>query len=64
MEAFKADIQNSDLNRYPKPNEPELALQCDSLLHTLINLHAPLVTKKISLKPPNPWMTPVINCEF
>ena len=58
VEAFKADIQNSDLIRYPKTNATELALQYDSVLHTLINLHAPLVTKKISIKPPNPWMTP------
>ena len=56
----KADIQNSDLIRYPKTNATELALQYDSVLHTLINLHAPLVTKKISIKPPNPWMTPAI----
>ena len=57
MKAFKADIQNSDLIRYPITNATELALQYDSVLHTLINLHAPLVTKKISIKPPNPWMT-------
>ena len=49
--AFKADIQNSDLIRYPKTNATELALQHDRILHTLINLHAPLVTKKISIKP-------------
>ena len=60
MEAFKADIQNSDLIRYPKTNATELAQQYDSVLHTLINLHAPLVSKKISLKPPNPWMTPAV----
>ena len=60
MEAFKADIQNSNLNRYPKTNATELALQYDSVLHTLINLHAPLVTKKISIKYPNPWITPAI----
>ena len=60
MEAFKADIKNSDRIRYPKTNATELALQYDSVLHTLINLHAPLVTKKISIKPPNPQMTPAI----
>ena len=37
-----------------------MAQQHDSVLYTLINLHAPLVSKKISLKPPNPWMTPAI----
>ena len=60
MEAFKADIQNSDLIRYPTTNATELGLQYDSVLHTLINLHAPLVTKKISIKPPNLWMTPAV----
>ena len=60
MEAFKADIQNSDLIRYPKTNATELALQYDSVLYTLVNLHAPLVTKKMSIKPPNSWMTPAI----
>ena len=60
IEAFKADIINSELIRYPKINATELAQQYDSVLHTLINLHAPLVTKKISLKSPNPWMTPAI----
>ena len=59
-EPFKADIKNSDLIRYPKRNATELPLQYDSVLHTLINLHPPLVTKKISIKPPNPWMTPAI----
>ena len=59
-EAFKADIINSELIKYPKSNATELAQQYDSVLYTLINLHAPLVTKKISLKPPNPWMTPAI----
>ena len=54
MEAFKADVQNSDLIRYPKTNAAELALQYDSVLYTLINLHAPLVTRKISIKPPRP----------
>ena len=60
MEAFKDDIQNSDLIRYPKTNATELALRYDSVLYTLINFHAPLVTKKISIKPPYPWMTPAI----
>ena len=60
VEAFKADIKNSELIRHPKTNATGLAQQYDSVLHTLINLHAPLVTKKISPKPPNPWMTPDI----
>ena len=60
MEAFKADITNSDLIKNPKSNATELAQQYDSVLSTLIDFHAPLVTKKISTKPPNRWMTPTI----
>ena len=46
MEAFKADIQNSDLIGYPKTNATELDQQYDSILYTLTILYAPLVTKK------------------
>ena len=60
IEAVKADILNSDRIRYPKTNVTELAKQYDSILYTLINLHALLVSKTISLKPPNPCMIPAI----
>ena len=60
MEAFKGDIKNFDLIRYPKTNATELAQQYDSSLYSLINVYAPLVTKRISIKPPNPCMTPAI----
>ena len=43
-----------------KTNATELAQQYHSVLYTLINLPAPLGAKKISLKPPNPWMTTAI----
>ena len=48
MEAFKANINNSDLIKNPISNATELAQQYDSVLSTLINFHAPLATKKIS----------------
>ena len=37
MEAFKADINNSDLIKNPKSNATELAQQYDSVLSTLIS---------------------------
>ena len=49
-----ADIKNSHLIKYPKTNTAELAQLYD---YTRIDLHVPLVTKKISSKPTNPWMT-------
>ena len=72
IKAFKADIQNVELIRYPNNNATELTQQYDngkdSVLHTLINLLAPLLTKifllltaKISFNLPNPWMTPAIS---
>ena len=60
MEAFKAGIKHSDLIKNPKSNATELAQQYDSVLSILIDFHAPLATKQISPKPPNPWMTPAI----
>ena len=54
------DIKNSDLIKNPKSNATEVAQQYDSVLSSLINFHASLATKKISPKPPNPWMTPAI----
>ena len=60
MEAFKADINNSDLIKNSKSNATKPVQQYDSVLSTLIYFHAPLATKKISPKPPNPWMTPAI----
>ena len=56
-EALQADIKNCELIRYPKNTVIGLAQQYDSVLCTLINVHAPLVTKKISPKPPNLRMT-------
>ena len=60
IEAFKNWLKKFWIDRYPKTNTIGLPQQYNSVLRTLINLHAPLVTKKISPKPPNPWMTPYI----
>ena len=46
IEALKADIINSEMIRYPKTNATELARQCDSVLHTLINLLAYWIPKR------------------
>ena len=57
IEAFKADITNSELIS-PKTKATDLAQQY--VLSTLTDLHAPLVTKMIFPMPPDPWMTPDI----
>ena len=51
MEAFKADIKNSDLIKNCKSNATELAQQYDIVLSTLIDF-SPLATK-VSPKLPN-----------
>ena len=48
IEAFKANITNSELISNPKTSATDLAQQYDSVLSTLIDLHTPLVTKMIS----------------
>ena len=48
IEAFKAVIENSELIKYPKPDATQLPQQYGSVLDTLIDFHAPLVTEKIS----------------
>ena len=60
MEAFKADIQNSDLIRYSKTNTTEEAEQYNNVLYTVSNFRAPLASKQIFLKLPNPRVTPAI----
>ena len=60
IEASKADIKNSELIRLPKTNATGLAQQHDSVLCTVIDLHALRVTKKISPKPLNQWLTSAI----
>ena len=48
IEGIKSDIKNTELIRFPKTSATELAEQYDTALRILINLHAPLDTKKIS----------------
>ena len=59
IEAFKDEIMNSDLIKNPKGNV-ELAKQYHRVLSTLLDLHAPLITKSIYAKPPSPWISPDI----
>ena len=65
IEAFKADITNSELISNPNINATDLAQQYDSVLSTLIGLHAPLFFYQNdlpqALPPSNPWMTPDIT---
>ena len=48
---------NSDLKTKPEKELPKLCEQYDTILQTILNKHAPLLTKTVSERPPTPWMT-------
>ena len=48
---------NSDLKTKPEKELPKLCKQYDTILQTISNKHAPLLTKTVSERPPTPWMT-------
>lgn len=60
LEAFQEDIRNSDLITKPSTDATDLAEQYNTVLGSLIDKHAPIRSKRVTSKPPNPWMTPDI----
>ena len=48
---------NSDLKTKPEKKLSKLCKQYDTILQTILNKHAPLLTKTVSERPPTPWMT-------
>ena len=57
LATFKDDIRDSELIKNPCQNANALATQYVKILSGLLEKHAPLRTKKVVSKPPNPWMT-------
>ena len=55
LDNLKNDILNSDLKTKPEKELPKLCKQYDTILQTILNKHAPLLTKTVSERPP--WMT-------
>jgi len=60
IDAFKNDILHSELLVEPCTNASDLANQYNSTLASILNRHAPLMSRRASPKPTNPWMTPEI----
>jgi len=55
VDAFDADLQQSELFQAP-PLDPETAFRCyDQTLRHLLNQHAPLITKRVSLRQSVAW---------
>ena len=58
---FTQDILSSRLITHPPTNLSDLVDSYNTTLSSLLDKHAPLKTKTISSKPPNPWFTPVLS---
>ena len=51
------DIEESVLCKEPATNLIDLVDQFDSVLHELLNIHAPVVTKTVTVRSQAPWFT-------
>jgi len=57
---FKHDIANSRLITHPPTDLYDLVYSYNTTLSSLLDKHAPLKTKTIRAKTPNPWFTPAL----
>ena len=57
IEKFKQDIESSTLYTNPAHDPEGLALQYDTVLSQLLDLHAPQKEKCITIRPNAPWYT-------
>jgi exonuclease III len=57
---FTRDILNSRLITHPPTNLSDLVDSYNTTLSSLLDKHAPLKTKTIRAKTPNPWFTPAL----
>ena len=58
---FKTNVSKSQLITNPKLSADSLYKQFHVTLSSILNTHAPLKTKSVSPKPPNPWITSAIQ---
>jgi hypothetical protein len=61
IEKFKQDILSSSLIMHPPTKLSDLVDCYNYILSSIVDKHAPVKTKFISLKPANPWFTPALN---
>ena len=55
LKKFQSDLQSSDLLQCPAESLDDLALQYQSTLSSVLDVHAPLVLIKVSQRPSQPW---------
>ena len=56
-DSLRQDIKDSALYKSPTTELSDLCAQYDSVLSSILNKHAPLRTRSISLRPRAPWYT-------
>jgi hypothetical protein len=61
IHSFILDILSSTLITRPPSNLSDLVDCYNSTLSSLLNKHAPVITKTLRFKPSNPWFTPVLH---
>jgi hypothetical protein len=61
MEKFKSDITESNLINSPSSDLDELVNQYNSSLKTIMDKHAPLISKVVTTKPNTPWFNSEIK---
>ena len=59
-ESFLQDILDSNLFKEPPSNLNSFVAEYNNVLHELINKHAPLKNKLVTVRPSSPWYTPHI----
>ena len=57
---FKSDILSSPLYTNPASNSSDLSEQLSSTLNSILDIHAPLKSKIVVLRPHTPWINPEI----
>ena len=58
---IKHDIQNSYLAHFNSDNVNHLASQYDSVLSTLLDVHAPIISRIVTARPHAPWFTDTLR---
>jgi len=57
---FQNDILSSNLYSNPSTDVDVLATQCHNVVSNLVSIHAPVITRTVTSRPPAPWYTPEI----
>jgi hypothetical protein len=61
IHSFIQDILSCTFIIHPPSNLSDLDDCYNSTVSSLLNKHAPVITKTLLLKPPNPWFTTVLH---